>query len=131
MVVPGDPDVDEPCSDLQTATLLLASPNAPSVPIGSTTFLGADETFSIDVGRLVDGAHYVVLIAERGPEGFPDLCREAQIDVPVIADEDDDGVADARRRVSSTCPVPWTATSRAVPWSSGGSRPTTTAAGLR
>ena len=50
VVVPGDTQVEEPCSDLQTATLLLASPTAPSVAIESTTFLGADETFSIDVG---------------------------------------------------------------------------------
>ena len=98
--VPGPTKVRNACSDLQTARLMLASPNAPGVEVGSTTFLGSDKTFSIDVGELVDGAHYYVLVAERSFEGFPDLCREARVDVTVMTDQDDDGVGDA----ADACP---------------------------
>ena len=103
VVVPSGTIVEEACSDQQIATLLRRFDDRPSVAIASTTFRGADETFSIDVGQLASGTGYYVEIAERGPEGFPDLCRETRSDLAVIADQDDDGVPDA---VDACKPVP-------------------------
>ena len=99
VVLPGS-GVEQPCSDLQTATLLRRFDDRSSEEIKSTTFLGADETFSIEVGPLVDGASYYVEVAERGSAGFPDVCRPARVDITVTADADDDGVGD----VTDACP---------------------------
>ena len=97
-VVVRDPAavVAEPCSDEQRATVFRRYDDRPSEPIASTTFLGAAETFSLDDVTLVDGADYYVEVAERSPEGFPDLCREARATLVVnVGDRDDDGVANA------------------------------------
>ncbi len=99
VVLPGS-SVEQPCSDLQTATLLRRFDDRSSEEIKSTTFLGADETFSIEAGPLVDGASYYVEVAERGPAGFPDVCRPARVDITATADADDDGVGD----VTDACP---------------------------
>ena len=95
-VVVSSTPVGDPCSDLQTATVWRRFDNRPSTWIASTTFSGATETFSIDMGPLEDGADYYVEVAERGPEGFPETCRSASIGLTVVHDDaDDDGVRDS------------------------------------